>query len=112
MRTIVVGTRKSLLAVTQTNQVIDHLRELCREAGFRPRVVLEAKRAQAVAVMVAAGAGIAVLPKSLARVVGNAAEVIPLRNAAPLAHVFARVAGEPTQGMRWFLESLDAPAGG
>jgi len=56
-----------------------YLRELCGNAGFRPRIVLESSRAQAVAVMVAAGAGIAVLPVSLARVVGEAAAVVPLK---------------------------------
>lgn len=34
MRTIVVGTRQSALALTQTNQVIDRLRELCLEHGI------------------------------------------------------------------------------
>lgn len=84
------------------------VRDLCRDAGFRPKVVLESSRAQAVAVMVAAGAGIALLPTSLARVVGDAAKVLPLTKVAPLTHVFARTAGEPSQGMRWVLESLMA----
>jgi len=30
-----------------------------------------------------------------------------LKKVAPLTHVFARIAGEPAQGMRWFLESLE-----
>ncbi|MCZ8519108.1 MULTISPECIES: hydroxymethylbilane synthase [Paenibacillus] len=34
MRTIVVGTRQSALALTQTGQVIDHLRALCKEHGI------------------------------------------------------------------------------
>ncbi|MCR8629616.1 hydroxymethylbilane synthase [Paenibacillus radicis (ex Xue et al. 2023)] len=34
MRKIVVGTRQSALALTQTGQVVDHLRELCREHGI------------------------------------------------------------------------------
>lgn len=34
MRTIIVGTRQSSLALTQTNQVIDDLRELCRKNGL------------------------------------------------------------------------------
>jgi len=56
--------------------------EICRTAGFRPRIVLESSRAQAVAVMVAAGGGIALLPASLARIVGAAAVVIPLKKIA------------------------------
>ncbi|PZE19957.1 hydroxymethylbilane synthase [Paenibacillus xerothermodurans] len=34
MRKIVVGTRQSALALTQTGQVVDHLRELCRKHGI------------------------------------------------------------------------------
>lgn len=34
MRKIVVGTRQSALALTQTNMVIDHLRELCSREGI------------------------------------------------------------------------------
>ncbi|MVP00505.1 hydroxymethylbilane synthase [Paenibacillus lutrae] len=34
MRTIVVGTRQSALALTQTNQVVDELRELSRQHGI------------------------------------------------------------------------------
>ncbi|ANE47154.1 porphobilinogen deaminase [Paenibacillus swuensis] len=34
MRTIVVGSRQSALALTQTNQVIDHLQNLCTARGL------------------------------------------------------------------------------
>lgn len=34
MRKIVVGTRQSALALTQTGQVIDHLKELCEQGGI------------------------------------------------------------------------------
>lgn len=44
---------------------------LCLEAGFRPRVVQEAVRAQAVAALTVAGAGVAILPASLNRITGN-----------------------------------------
>jgi len=44
---------------------------LCFEAGFRPRVVQEAVRAQAVAALTVAGAGVAILPASLNRITGN-----------------------------------------
>ncbi len=83
-----------------------HVRALCRDAGFRPRIVLEASRAQAVAVMVAAGAGIALLPASLARVVGHAAAVIPLKKAPAVTHVFATTAGTPAAPMRQFMALL------
>ncbi|MCY7476565.1 hydroxymethylbilane synthase [Paenibacillus larvae] len=35
MRKIVVGTRQSALALTQTGQVVDELRKRCREAGLQ-----------------------------------------------------------------------------
>jgi hydroxymethylbilane synthase len=34
MRTIVVGTRQSALALTQTNQVIEQLQQICRDHGL------------------------------------------------------------------------------
>ena len=79
------------------------VRRICGDQGFRPRIVLEADRAQAVAVMVTAGAGIALLPVSLARVVGDAVRMIPLRKAPLLTHVFARAAGPSSPAMSRFL---------
>lgn len=79
------------------------VRTRCAEAGFRPRIVVESTRAQAVAVMVAAGSGIALLPASLARVVGRAAAIVPLKKAPPVTHVFARKGGGGTEAVRWFL---------
>ncbi len=83
------------------------VRDLCLKAGFRPRVVMESTRAQAVAVMVAAGAGVACLPRSLARVVGKAAAVLPLEENPEIPHVFARAAGRPSAVMRDFLRALE-----
>lgn len=83
-----------------------HVRALCRDAGFRPRIVLESPRAQAVAVMVAAGSGIALLPESLARVTGDAAKAIPLKKPSNLTHVFALPAGSAPEAMRSFLRAL------
>jgi DNA-binding transcriptional LysR family regulator len=85
---------------------VAHVQALCRSAGFRPRIVLESPRAQAVAVMVAAGSGIALLPNSLARVVGTAAVAVPLKKAAPITHVFAHAAGPLAPAMRQFLAIL------
>lgn len=79
------------------------VRMRCAEAGFRPRIVVESTRAQAVAVMVAAGSGIALLPASLARVVGEAAVVVPLKKAPIVTHVFARNSGGGTETVRMFL---------
>jgi len=67
------------------------VRSCCAEAGFRPRIVGESARGQAVAVMVAAGSGIALLPTSLTRVVtGPSVVVIPLKRAPQVTHVFVR----------------------
>jgi DNA-binding transcriptional LysR family regulator len=85
-----------------------YLSDVCGRAGFRPRIVLESPRAQAVAIMVAAGTGIALLPVSLARVVGDAAAVVPLKKAPAVAHVFARTAGTPSLAMKQFVELLTA----
>jgi DNA-binding transcriptional LysR family regulator len=75
----------------------------CAEAGFRPRVVVESSRAQAVAVMVAAGSGIALLPASLARVVGDAVGVVHLKRAPKVTHVFAHPASGESETLRTFL---------
>jgi len=84
-----------------------YLAKICGQAGFRPRIVLESPRAQAVAVMVAAGNGIALLPLSLTRIVGDAAALIPLKKAPILAQVFARPAGSPSAAMKHFLEAIN-----
>ena len=79
-----------------------YLQTLCSDAGFRPKIVLDSPRAQAVAVMVAAGTGIALLPSSLSRIVGDAAAIVPVRTAPRITHVFARPAGPPDTAMRKF----------
>ena len=66
-----------------------HVRKLCQDAGFRPRVILESPRAQAVALMVAAGSGMALLPAAAARLAGPSVRAIPLRPAQKITHVLA-----------------------
>lgn len=66
-----------------------HVRTLCRDAGFRPRIILESPRAQAVALMVAAGSGIAILPESLATLFKGSVTAIPLKGNPTITHVFA-----------------------
>jgi len=85
---------------------VAHVQALCRDAGFRPRIVLESSRAQAVAVMVAAGSGIALLPISLARVVGSAAVAVALKKSAPVTHVFAHGTSALSPAMQTFLAIL------
>ncbi|MEM7697904.1 MAG: LysR substrate-binding domain-containing protein [Verrucomicrobiota bacterium] len=48
----------------------------CEAAGFQPRIVQEARRAQAVAAMTVVGSGVTILPASLNRITGNG---VPLR---------------------------------
>lgn len=84
-----------------------HLRSLCHEAGFRARVVQEARRAQAVAAMTVAGNGVAILPESLHRITGNGVPLVRARGKREcITHVVAHRerAGEPVME---FLEILD-----
>lgn len=82
------------------------LHALCLAEGFQPRIVREAVRAQAVAALTVAGAGVAILPASLDRITGNG---IPIRGArrrkCSIVHsvVHAAVPGPATA---CFLESL------
>lgn len=83
-----------------------HVGRICEDAGFRPRVVQEARRAQAVAAMTVAGSGVAILPASLNQVTGNG---LPLRRAKGgklrITHCVAHQA-QPTQPAEWFLETM------
>ena len=81
-----------------------HVRELCKKAGFRPRIILESPRAQAVALMVAAGSGIALLPAALAGLLKTSVQAIPLKGSPRITHVFAcqqgRIQGPLTDLMK------------
>ncbi len=83
------------------------IRNLCRKAGFRPRIVLESPRAQAVAAMVAAGSGVAILPESLAHFTGDSAPGISLTGSPAITHVFARSAAPASGPMAGLLALLD-----
>lgn len=61
----------------------------CRDAGFRPRIVLESPRAQAVALMVSAGSGVALLPAAAASLVKDSAVTLRLRERPWIPHAFA-----------------------
>jgi len=82
---------ESFVAVSRSSApaFADKLRDLCDKAGFRPRIVLESPRAQAVALMVSAGSGIALLPDTPASLVRPSARALPLRPAVKIHHVFA-----------------------
>lgn len=81
---------------------------LCRQAGFRPRIILESPRAQAVAVMVAAGSGIALLPESLSTFTGTSATGIPLKGSPQITHVFALGSSQPASSISALLRLLGA----
>jgi len=83
-----------------------HVQELCRAAGFRPRIVLESPRAQAVALMVAAASGVAILPAALGRIVRDSVHTLTLTGIPPLAHVFAYAKGRESEALRHLLELL------
>lgn len=83
-----------------------HVREICAHAGFRPRVILESPRAQAVALMVAAGSGIALLPVTLARLVAPSVRALTLRPAATITHTFAYRKVKTVSPLILFLQTL------
>ena len=47
--------------------IYEHLRKMCQQAGFTPRIVLEANPMSTVVGLVASGAGIAIVPQSMHR---------------------------------------------
>ena len=80
---------------------------MCGDAGFRPKVVQESIRGQAIAVMVAAGVGISILPASLARNVGDSLVVVPLADkSASVTYVFAHREGEADEPLNDFVKEL------
>jgi len=85
------------------------IQRMCAEAGFRPRVVQEAARAQAVAVMVAAGAGVSILPASLVRNTGGSLVAVPLADkSAIVTYVFAHRPGQIEEPLSDFAAELGA----
>ncbi len=86
------------------------IHEACRKAGFRPRIVLESPRAQAVAVMAAAGSGVALLPETLAQTLGMSGNCVRLSKAPVIRHVFAHRAGKPEPALQDFLTQMQKSA--
>ncbi len=83
-----------------------HLHALCKAAGFRPRILLESPRAQAVVLMVAAGSGIALLPAALGQFIQKAVVALPLKETPHLTHVFACPEGKQGTPMNDWLKLL------
>ncbi|MDF1737771.1 MAG: LysR substrate-binding domain-containing protein [Verrucomicrobiales bacterium] len=69
-----------MISASAAPAFVSHLHGLCREVGFRPRVIQEASRAQAVAAMTVAGSGVAILPAALNRLTGNGVPLVEARN--------------------------------
>jgi LysR family transcriptional regulator, benzoate and cis,cis-muconate-responsive activator of ben and cat genes len=80
---------------------------LCRAAGFRPHVVQEASRAQAVVAMVAAGSGVAILPASVQPATGRAVTTLALRDKdATVTYVFAHRMGALPPALQQFIAAV------
>lgn len=85
------------------------VQELCRDAGFRPRIIQEAARAQAVLAMVAAGSGVAILPSSMYRLTDNAVSAVGLTTGEALfTYVFAHRSGPTARELKQFVDVLAA----
>jgi DNA-binding transcriptional LysR family regulator len=84
----------------------EHVRGLCRAAGFRPRIILESPRAQAVALMVAAGSGVAILPAALAGLFRDSVVAIPLMGKPSITHVFACRDQKPASALEDFMRLI------
>ncbi|MEZ5326934.1 MAG: LysR substrate-binding domain-containing protein [Verrucomicrobiales bacterium] len=84
---------------------VAQVRDLCQKAGFRPRVIQESPRAQAVALMVAAGSGIALLPESAAHFLSESVKALKLQGSPKITHVIARRSSVSPQILK-FLDTL------
>lgn len=84
------------------------LHRLCLAEGFRPRIVQEASRAQAVAALTVAGAGVSILPASLDRITGNGIRLLGARKRKlALVHSVIHPA-KPSEPALAFLEGVSA----
>lgn len=81
------------------------LQSTFRKANVRPRIALTTPRAQAVALMVAAGSGISILPASLARLVSHTVVAVRLVGRPQINHTFAT----PKHGTSPLLKALLKP---
>ena len=82
-----------------------YLRKVCQDAGFRPRIVQEARRAQAVAAMTVAGTGVSILPASLHRITSNGVSLQYQGQALSITLQVIHHESE-SRGVRTFLEEL------
>jgi len=95
------------VAVEAAPAYASKLQALCQSAGFRPRIIQEAARAQAVLAMVAAGSGVAILPASMQRLTSDAVRGIALATReAVVTYVFAHRSGPASPELGHFLAAL------
>jgi DNA-binding transcriptional LysR family regulator len=72
-----------------TSAYAQHIRDCCVQAGFAPRVVHHVSEVAAVLSLVAAGMGVALVPRSLTHIYSDAIAFIPLASNEPHSDVYA-----------------------
>jgi DNA-binding transcriptional LysR family regulator len=83
------------------------VQSLCQASGFRPHIIQEAARAQAVVAMVAAGSGVAILPASVQRLTGSTVRAVPLNDPQALVtYVFAHRTAPAPRELRDFIATM------
>ena len=86
--------------------------ELCTAAGFRPRIVLESDRGQAVLAMVAAENGIGIFPEAITRLIDRGVVFRPLNTRrAVLQHTLVWQAKKNSEALLAFQKILRHQAG-
>jgi len=96
-----------LLGRSAAPELVDGFRLLCTNAGFSPRVINEPARIQAVLMMVAAGIGVSLAPRSVRSFYQPGVTLVPIQpDPPPLDLVAARPAGEPPPTVAAFLDML------
>jgi DNA-binding transcriptional LysR family regulator len=86
--------------------------ELCAAAGFRPRIVLESDRTQAVLAMVAAENGIGMFTETITRLIDRGVVFLPLNNRkAVLQHTFVWQVDKSSEALLAFQKVLRRQVG-
>ncbi len=71
-----------------TSAYAQHIRDCCVQAGFAPHVVYHVSEVTAVASLVAAGMGVALIPRSLSHIYTDVVTFIPLASPEPHSDVY------------------------
>lgn len=103
----IAGEPMVAIAAEAAPAFVSKVQSLCQAGGFRPRIVQEATRAQAVLAMVAAGSGVAILPASMQRLTSDAVRGLALATREALAtYVFAHRSGPASPELQRFVATL------